>query len=175
MTGSGHRSLSRDIAAAAASLWLLTVAPAIVVATVPGASDAVRSRLAFALTPHEGSIPELLGIAGTNARVVLAIALAAWARPRAVGLGLPTDLLVSGIVGLNAVAVGVAVGAYGSRALPWLVHLPLEWAALAVVAGLHRFARRRTVRTLGCALVTAVAAALVGLGALTETYLTPQR
>ena len=174
VTGSGHCSLPRDIAVAAASMWLLTIAPAVMVSTVPGASDAVRSRLAFALTPHEGSIPELLDIAETNARVVLAIALGAWARHRVAGVGLWTDLLVPVILAVNAVMVGVAAGAYGSRALPWLIHLPLEWTALAVVAGLHRVARRRTVATRDCALITAVALALVVVGALVETYITPQ-
>ena len=175
MTSLGARSLVREIAAAAASLWLLTIVPAIVVGALPGASDALRNRLAFALTPHEGSTPELLGIAETNARVVLVIALGAWARSRAPGLHLASDLLIGVIVAVNAVLVGVAVGAYGASALPWLVHLPLEWTALALVLGLHRVGRRRTIRARGCVLVTAVALALVGLGALVETYLTPQR
>lgn len=175
MTGHERGSLHRAVARAAASLWLLTILPAIVVAALPGASHAARGLLAFALTPHEGSIGQLLGIVETNGRVVVALALAAWGRSRAAGLRLPADLLVGVIVSVNATFVGVAVGAYGARAVPWLVHLPIEWTALAVVVGLHRVARRGSLQTWVCALTTAAALALVGLGALVETYLTPQR
>ena len=169
------RSLHRDVAVAAAALWLLTIMPAFAVAALPGASDAMQSRLAFALTPHGGSVRELVGIAETNARVVLALALAAWARPRLAGLRPPTDVLVGVIVGANALVVGIAAGAYGATALTWLIHLPIEWAALAVVVGLHRAARRQPLPTSHYTLMTAVALALVALGAIVETYLTPQR
>jgi hypothetical protein len=154
---------------------LLTLAPAIAVAAIPGAAQALRSRLSFALTPYAGSIGEVLSIAASNARVVVAIALAAWVRSRQVALGPTTDVLVGLVVVANTTLVGIAVGAYGAASLPWLIHLPLEWTALAVVLVLHRPHGQRTRHTAACAVAAAVSLAFVGVGAFVETYLTPQQ
>lgn len=165
----------RDVAVAAAWLWLLTLVPAISVAAIPGAAQALRSRLSFALAPYDGSTGELLGIAASNARVVVAIALAAWVRTRLPVLGPITDILVGLVVIANTTLVGIAVGAYGTASLPWLVHLPIEWGALAIVLALHRPHGQRTRHTAAWAVAPAVALVLIVAGASVETYLTPQQ
>lgn len=166
--------LIRRIAAATVCLWTMTAMCVVIVALVPGARPAVRALLAFALTPYPGTPQELVDIATTNTRVVLGIALAAWAPSRAPALRTPADLLVLTIVVANTAFVGSAVGAYAAEAIPWLVHLPVEWAALAIVVGLYATARRRHVSLTAWTAATTAALALVVAGALAETFLTPQ-
>lgn len=67
---------------------------------------------------------------------------------------------------VNAALPGVAVGGYGVRALSFLVHLPLEWLAIAQSVAVYLDDHRRP-RPL---LVVSV----VLLGALAESFLTPQ-
>ena len=164
----------RHVAALSAWLWILTLVPAIAVAVVPDAAHTLRSHLAFALTPYGGSLGEVVEIATSNARVVLAIALAAWVRSQVPALSPVTDVLVGVIVLANTLLVGIAVGAYGLATVPWLVHLPVEWCALAVVLALQRADRRRTPNALAWSVTTAMALALVAVGALVEAYMTPQ-
>lgn len=85
------------------------------------------------------------------------------------------DLLVAAVVLGNAALVGVAFGAYGARAVPWLVHLPVEWAALGTALALYLTARRRPVGRQIVVRSAVAIAVLVAAAAVTETYLTPQR
>lgn len=118
--------------------------------------------------------PAPLDIAATNGRVVLAIALGAWSASRLPALRPVVDLVTATVVLGNTVLVGVAAGAYGSAATPWLVHLPLEWAAIALVAGLHRLGHVQPLAALPAVKAATAALLLVGVGAAVETYLTPQ-
>jgi hypothetical protein len=116
----------------------------------------------------------MLGIAVTNGRIVLALALLAWTASRLPVLRAAADIAAVAVVVPNALLVGCAVGAYGTAALPWLVHLPLEWTALAIPLALHLAGTRRPVTLAEAAVATLCALALVALGAGAETYLTPQ-
>jgi hypothetical protein len=71
---------------------------------------------------------------------------------------------------MNAALVGAALGAHGTTAVPWLVHLPLEWTALALTAT-HYAGSRKAGATLG---PVANVAGLLTAAALVESYATPQ-
>jgi hypothetical protein len=164
-----------SVLAAAVALWTATLVPAVAVPLWPGLGERGRQGFGFRLVPQPGTQAELVSIAWTNGRVVLAVTLAAWSAARLVALRPILDTVVAGIIGLNATLVGVALGAYGSAALPWLVHLPFEWTALSVVLALYctgRDERLSAARVVASALT---ALALVGIGAAVEVYLTPQR
>jgi hypothetical protein len=53
------------------------------------------------------------------------------------------DALVLACMIANTLPVGAALGAYGTRLLPFLPQLPLEWAGLALGAGGWLIRRRR--------------------------------
>lgn len=127
-------SYVRGVAAAAGLLWLATLLAGLLVAVVPGAAPAVRNAFAFRLDiASSGTWNEAVGYFTTNIRVLGAVLLAAWARMRIGVLARVLDIAVVTLVTANVGLVGAAVGAYGVAALPWLTHLPLEWAALATV------------------------------------------
>ena len=115
----------------------------------------------------------LASIAGTNARVLSAPFLLAFfrfpAHRRSRQLG---DLLIAGLLGANALRVGLALGRWHARLLPYVPQLPLEWLAAALAAAawltLRTGARTQTALAyLAAVLVVVVAAAAV------ETIATP--
>ncbi len=165
--------MKRPHIAAHTILWLLTLTPAAVVAAGPGLAARSRDLLGFTLTSRPGSLAEAAGIAGTNARVLTAIVLAAYAASRAGALRPALDGLVGLVVMANAALVGTALGAYGLDGLPWLVHLPLEWAALAKALAVYLTARRRPLHSVRIARVLVVLVAFTAVAALLETYATP--
>jgi hypothetical protein len=142
-------------------LWGATAAGALTIALTPGAAGATRHALQFELAAHRGTPTELVGIFATNLRLVVLLALTAVARRRHRCIA----IALAGVAIANALLVGAAAGAYGPAALPYLVHLPLEWAAFASALALttHRDGRRLSLATL-----------LLLVAALCETYLTPQ-
>ncbi len=156
------------IAISYSALWLITLLAAVVGIAVP--------ELAPAGGPHptlHGTFDDLVAIAGTNARVLSAPFLLAWfrfpAHPRS---RLLADLLITAILGVNALHVGLALGRWQLRLLPYVPQLPLEWLAAALAAAawlnLRTGARRQTaVAYLTAVLVVIVAAATV------ETIATP--
>lgn len=153
------------------ALWAATLSPAAIVFPSPQLAQGIRTALGFRLEPTPGTLIEALNILGTNARVTATLFLAAVAVTGLPQLRPALDAFVAVLVLGNAALVGVAIGAYGTAALPWLVHLPLEWAALGTAASAYACARagpaRFAVRTPATALLLVAAAA-------TETYLTPQ-
>lgn len=169
-----RRRLRSEFTVALAAMWAATAVPAAAVAAVPGAAAAARDALRFQLVPAAGSAAELLDIAATNGRVVLAIALGAWSASRLPALRPVVDLVAATVVLANAALVGIAAGAYGTRAMPWLVHLPLEWAAIALVAGLHRLGRAQPLAAIPAVKAATAALLLVGLGALSRP-ISPRR
>jgi len=157
-----------------AAIWSLTAVPAAIVAATPGLAAAARAELGFALRGSPGTAAEAAGIAANNARVLAAILLTAYAAGRAARVRPALDALVALTVATNAAIVGTALGAYGTRGLPWLVHLPLEWAAIGLVAGSY-LERRRAPAPLGALARAAAGAVLIVVAAaLIETYATPQ-
>jgi hypothetical protein len=156
------------IAIAYAALWLITLLAAVIGMAVP--------ELAPVGGPHptlHGTFDDLVSIAGTNARVLSAPFLLACfrfpAHPRSRWLA---DLLITAILGANALHVGLALGRWQLRLLPYVPQLPLEWLAAALAAAawlnLRAGARRQTAAVyLAAVLVVVVAAAAV------ETIATP--
>jgi hypothetical protein len=74
-------------------------------------------------------------------------------------------------MGANAALVGVALGAYGALLVPYLIHLPVEFAALTLGAtGWFAVGVGQT-RWLGHRIVAFALAVLVA--AMLEVYATP--
>lgn len=146
---------------ASALLWGTTIAAALVVATLPGAAPALRDAFGFRLDAAEpGSMSDAASYFTTNLRVVAALMLAGWARSRCSGLAPLLDVLAGAVIVINAAIVGAALGAYGTPAVRWLPHLPLEWAAFALAstaysAGLSARTRLRAASVAAAALVLA--------------------
>ena len=156
------------IALAFALLWIITLLGAVIGTAAPALAPGGR--------PHptlHGSLGDLASIAATNARVLSAPFLLAFfrfpAHRRTRRLG---DLLIGGVLGANALRVGLALGRWHARLLPYVPQLPLEWLAAAVAAvswlALRTGVRRQTALAyLAAVLVLVVAAAAV------ETIATP--
>ena len=83
------------------------------------------------------------------------------------------DALVALGLAVNAGLVGLALGAYGSALLPWLPHVPLEWAALAIGLAAYLRARRLAPRVRDVASAGALAVVPLVLAAAIEAWATP--
>ena len=156
------------IALAYAGLWIITLVGAAIGTAVPALTPAGRPHPALA-----GSLGDFMSIAAINARILSAPFLLALFRfpaqrfTRRLG-----DLAIGGVLGANALRVGLALGRWHARLLPYVPQLPLEWLAAAVAAvswlALRTDVRRRTALAyLAAVLVLVVAAAAV------ETIATP--
>ena len=161
----------REFTRATALIWATTLAAAAAVAVLPGAARAVRDAFDFRLGASDsGTWTEAISYFLANIRVVAAIFLAAWARARSGPLGLVLDAAVTLMILLNVAAVGSSVGAYGATALPFLVHLPLEWAALASGLGCYLAARSSSLCAGTCLSRVLAACALLAAAASVEVY-----
>jgi hypothetical protein len=151
------------------ALWLITL-------TATGLGE--LSRLTgphLQLYPHSTPTPEAaLTIWLNNLRVtgwpLLALALrmhrTRWRRRLA-------NICIAGSLAANAALVGAAIAAGGERILPYLPHLPLEWAALALSATAWLLGSRNNLRRRQLVVIAGALAALLGAGALLETYAVP--
>jgi hypothetical protein len=154
------------------ALTAAVAASALLVALLPGAPAALRATLAFRLQPEPASIVDAVGILAANAKAAgVLIAGAALVRGRTSRLIF--DVLLTAMLAGNMALVGAALGAYGPDLMPWLVHLPLELAGLAVPAGAYLHARRAGPCPHVLLATTAFAGVLLTVAALVETYLTP--
>ena len=158
-----------ELFAALGAVWLLTA--------IGGLIGLLAPRLAPGDRLHptlHGSVTDVLSILATNLRLLsvpFALALLGFHRShrsRAFG-----DLLVGGVVTLNCLRVGLALGRYSTRLIPFIPQLPVEWLALALSTGTWISARHgaqpRALRT--GALLTFLAATGA---AVTEALLTPR-
>jgi hypothetical protein len=139
-----------------------TATTAVTVAVLPGASAAARDAFGFTLHGTPGSLHQVLAIVLSNLASLAVLELMTLAPVLA-----PAAIV---IVVLNAATVGAAIAAYGTRALPFLVHLPLEWTALGLALAPHLPDPTRLTRTRR---ISEIAISLT-LAALAESYLTPQ-
>jgi hypothetical protein len=128
-----HAHAGDGVRAAMACTTALIAVTAI--ATIAGTVD---HALAPSAPPHPTLHPTLAAAASilaNNARVltlpyglvILRFDTIAWGR------SLGSGLLV-GVLGANAVTVGLALGRWQGRLVPYLPHLPLEWAAAGLAA-----------------------------------------
>lgn len=172
----GVSSRVRAVLTASGVLWGATAAIAALVAAIPQLVRAARDVLGpLGAHPLQRSPVEVFHIAANNALVAGSmLAFAAFAARMGPKTRTVCDVVAVSIVARSAVFVGVALGAHTPALLPYLPHLPLEWAAIGIGAGAWLHARRRSLGGRELAALTVLAAvALIGAAVL-ETYATPR-
>lgn len=141
---------------------------------VAGQRDAARAQLGFAFPSAPRQLGEAAAIGAHNARYGAAVLLASLAVGWTPALRPLLDAALAALLGFNAGAIGLALGAYGTRLLEAIVlHGTLELAAFALAGGAYLRARRGALRTR--ALLGSGAASLVLLtgAALVEAWVAP--
>jgi hypothetical protein len=158
----------RRIALAYAGLWALTGLGAMIGAAVPGLAPGGRPHPALHGTPSE-----LAAIAAVNARVLsapfLLVLLGFPDHRRSRRLG---DVLVGALLAGNALRLGVALGRWRGRLLPYLPQLPVEWLAAAVAMAAWLILRAGGRRDTALAYLAALLMLVVAAAAI-ETTCTP--
>ena len=157
--------------------WILLAYAVLWIVTLLGAAvGAVAPELAPAGLPHptlHGSLGDVASIAGTNARVLSAPFLLAFVRfpahRRSRQLG---DLMIATVLGANALRVGLALGRWQFRLLPYVPQLPLEWLAAALAAAAWLNLRSRSRRPTAFAYLAAILI-VTFVAAGVETLATP--
>ena len=148
------------------------VAFAAVVVAATGESDDARRALRFGFGGVDRSPAEAARIALHNLKYVAGTLTCAALIPR-VGPIVRTlvDALLATLLICNAGAVGVATGAYGMRVMSAIApHLPLEFAGLGLAGGAYMQARRQVISPRALAAIAGACAALLGVAATLETY-----
>jgi hypothetical protein len=140
-----------------------------------GHADDVRHALGFGF----GGLPHTPAAAARillhNARFAAGPLLCAAIQP-----GLPArtraalDLLLGALLVLNAAAIGIALGAYGHRALTAIaLHGMPELAALCLAASAYLQARKHAIPAASLAAIGALCALLLTGAAALEAYVSP--
>lgn len=157
---------------AAAVLSLVTTAAAAVLAL--GAAPLTRQALGFTFagvppTPHAA-----LSIAAHNTAIAAAPLLAAAARPHlGVALRRWTTTGLTLLVATNGLAVGLAVGAYGRRALVALTpHGPIELIAFSIAGGAYMQACQQRLSRGALLAASSISIAMVTAAAVVEVLIT---
>ncbi len=167
---SATRSRPRHAARVALATLALTISTALLVWGL-GASAHARQLLGFPFDPPARRPGEALEIAATNFRLVAASVLAALVVRLRPQLRRLFDITLVVVLALNTAALGVALGAYGSRLVDAVaLHAPLELAAFALAGCAYLAARDGDLTAAGLALVAVLAVTLVAAGAAVETY-----
>ena len=161
-----------------ALLWALTLLADLTTTAIAPLAEAARELLTLRLVPTTNPPPSLgrvLAIAAHNIETagwplllpLLDAQRRRWSRALA-------DIAVVANLAVNAILVGLALGAYDARLLAYVPQLPLEWAGLAVAPA--DWWLRRTDFARGPRLVPLIALVLLlGLAALLETVCVPHR
>jgi hypothetical protein len=162
------------------AIWLATLGAAALLAAAGGTlTDTTRHVLALRLSPAVNPPPSLervLGLALHN------FPIAAWplllgavgAERHALGRRIG-DIAVIGWMAANTLPVGAALGAYGTGLLPYLPHLPLEWAGLALGASGWALQRRQPLERAEAVVLLGVLASMLICAASVEVLATPHR
>jgi hypothetical protein len=165
------RTVPVELATAAAAVLALTGA-----AVLAGALD---PRLAGGGHPQPtltGAVGEAAGVVLNNLRALAAPFLLIILRfpgariTRAVG-----DVAIAAILTVNCVTVGLALGRWQGRLLPYLPHLPLEFSALACSTCAWLIARDGTKRRRELTVLALATIALITGAACLETWATAHR
>jgi hypothetical protein len=153
-----------------AALWLLTAMAAAATLAIPA--------LGPSTAPHPTLRPtaaEIATILLGNARVLappFLLLLFGFSRGRASRLA--GDLIVAAPLVLVTVDVGIGLGRWGARLLPYLPHLPFEYLAAAVAASAWIAQRREPgMRARALAPVAAAVLVLLAIAAALEVLATP--
>ena len=135
--------------------------------------------VAGSTAPHPtltGSLGDWVAIAAENLRV-LATPYLLWLlgvhtsrRGRRAGDG---AMLI--VIALNAIPVGIELGRWRDRLLPYVPQLPLEWGALIVAVSAWLTIRTGTATLRHVALLAGATAVLLLAAASLETWVTPHR
>ncbi len=137
LPGMPAREHARRLGVAIACVWLLTAFGVVLARLVPGLAPSTHPHPAL-----HGTLGELASLTTNNLRVLATPFLLtgfrwpAWRLSRRVG-----DLLVAVMVAENTIVVGLALGRWGARLLPYVPQLPLEWAALGIAGAAWLSAR----------------------------------
>jgi single-strand DNA-binding protein len=159
---------------------LRTSAIAVVGLTVVGAIAAVIDpSLGPGTRPHPMITPGLAAawsIWQSNLRVLAvpfvlaALRFADTALGRTVG-----DVIIAALTAYSTLTVGLAIGRWQWALIPYLPHLPFEWAALSLAVGAWLRVRQHAVDWLGLAGLGGVIVVLLAGAAVLETWATPHR
>jgi hypothetical protein len=155
----------------------VAIAAITLLAALAGALDPALGPAGHPHPTLHGTLREAIGIGWTNGRqLVMPLVLVAGRWPTARLTRYLGDVLVGGLLVVNPVTIGLALGRFPITLLPYLPHLPLEDAALAtaVAAWLSRrlpSTRGRPPRSIRRYAIWTFT--LTALGALVETFLVP--
>jgi hypothetical protein len=162
----------RAITAAAAAVVLLTAVGFLVGLLVPGLAGRTPPHPALA-----GSLNDAVSILASNLRVVavpFALVLLGLARThvgRVVG-----DLVLLVLAAVSTLTVGLELGRWQGRLIPYVPQLPIEWAALAIALATWLLAcSDHTTSWRQLVPMAVLAAGLLVLAAGIETWCTPHR
>lgn len=168
------------VAAPLAALTAISVIAWLIVLLVPGAPAELRAQLAFAFVPEHAEAEDALAFAVNNFKVCLLALLGCAAQqlyvhsPRPRGTArLLFDVVIGVVYTANAAQFGIALGAYGTRLLEWIPHVPLELAALAASASAYRHSRHGNVPRKEVVALATHAAAFITVAAAIETWMVP--
>lgn len=169
-----QQSINRGVVVAAVACAATSVAIAVATAVaikLGGVADDARRALRFGFDGL-ASANDGARVALDNGRIVAGVLLCAMLAPRLTARARTLVDIVLGMVLLaNAGALGVALGAYGSRVARAIApHLPFELAALSLAGGAYLHARTRPLRARVLAALAASCALLVIAAATLETY-----
>lgn len=154
-------------------LWAGTLAAAlaVMVAGEP-VRGWVRATLALTFAPATPQIGRAAGLWAHNLPIaawpLLLTPLGAHRTPAGRRIA---DLLLAACIVANALPVGAALGAYGTRLIWWVPQLPLEWAGLACGAAWWLTVRQQPPRARAALAWLGICAALLLAAALIETFL----
>lgn len=155
-------------------LWAATVLVAVAVAALGAAL--IRHWLGLRLSPAATTAPSLLAVAGLAAHNLPVCGWPLLLTAAGADRGRRRRHFAHGMVviavAVNVSLVGAALGAYGTRLLPYVPQLPLEWLALAAGAAGWLCARTRAALRGVRVAVALTAAAVLGAAAI-ETYAVP--
>lgn len=162
----------------------VTAAGSMIAVAAPGAIaivDRELSPIGLSLAPFGRPHPALrptvsaiLQILAVNGRVLSAPFISALGRfGQASRARLFADLVIASILGSNALRIGLALGRWQIRLLPYLPHLPVEYLAAAVAVSAWVAARRGAIDHRRLALLFAVTVVLLLIAATVEVLLTP--
>jgi hypothetical protein len=171
MVTTGLTPLRLHLAAAGVLVAALTALGAALALAWPGLGGPIAPHAAL-----DGSAWDALAILANNARALAApfalvlLGLARGRSGRRIG-----DLIVVAIAGVNAIPVGIAVGRWQGRLIPYIPQLPLEWAALATAIATWRQARTGGLTTRRLTALAGVTLTLLAGAATVETWCTPHR
>jgi hypothetical protein len=159
------------------AIWLLTLGVGAIVAMAGPLKAPARHLLELRLQPSHSPSPALshvLTLAVHN------LPIAAW--PLLLGVvgahhshirRLVADSLLVGCLAVNVLPVGAALGAYGPALLPYLPHLPFEWAALAAGASAWLLQRHGTLTVHEGLALLALTSCMLLSAAVLESYAVP--